>query len=144
MSQCSRLAPTRTSAPRGCADDPAAPTGGGGLMLNLDEVQARADAAHKEVSEIALHGANRWRMSIPAEPSRDSDLIIAGSLQDVPALIRALREAYAEIERLRQEAGLVAELRTAREVVSAGWAVDRKEPGCYARLYKALTAYDKL
>ncbi len=72
-------------------------------MIDLDLVQARADAAHKEVGEIALHGENRWRMSIPAEPSRDSDLIIAGSLQDVPALIRALREAYAEIERLRQE-----------------------------------------
>jgi len=71
-------------------------------VRNLDQVQIRYDAAHKEVGEIALHGENRWRMSIPAEPSRDSDLIIAGSLQDVPALVaelRAARELRAAIDK---------------------------------------------
>ncbi len=94
-------------------------------MIDLDLVQARADAAHKEVGEIALHGENRWRMSIPAEPSRDSDLIIAGSLQDVPAL--------------------VAELRAAREVIKACHAADRydyDEPGLF-RISGALDVYDK-
>ena len=66
--------------------------------LDLAAIRARADAAGDELDRMtsAVGGpGSSWRWSIPANPERDSDLILAASLTDVPALV-------AEVERLRQ------------------------------------------
>lgn len=68
-----------------------------GLDLDLDAVKARADRAGDEVDRLCEPRKTEWRMSIPANPDRDSDLIIGDSLADIPALI-------AEVRRLRAEA----------------------------------------
>ena len=73
-------------------DTPAAP-------LDLAACRADIERAHTEVGDIAHDGAHRrWRMSIPARPERDSDLIIAAGL--------ARGESLAdEVEQLRAEQG---------------------------------------
>jgi hypothetical protein len=64
-------------------------------MTDLDTVKAALEKAHTEVGEICRRtGAGRWRMSIPARPDRDSDLIIADALRHADALL-------AEVSRLR-------------------------------------------
>jgi hypothetical protein len=45
--------------------------------VDLDAVDAWIERAGHEIGEIA----KRWRMSIPADPRRDSDLIIASALK---------------------------------------------------------------
>ena len=60
--------------------------------LDLDAMGARAEAALEEV--VALCQGKRWTMQVPYRPDKDSDLVIADALADVPALV-------AEVERLR-------------------------------------------
>lgn len=65
-------------------------------MTTLDEIQERADAASKELDRLA--GGNpgtNWRWSIPAQPDRDTDLILGASQMDVPRLLAALRAVEA-------------------------------------------------
>lgn len=57
------------------------------------EIKADIKRAHTEVGEICQRtGAGRWRMSIPARPDRDSDLLISRALTHADALV-------AEVER---------------------------------------------
>jgi hypothetical protein len=71
--------------------------------LDLDAIKARASRAQQEVESIALRGgAQRWRMSIPARPDRDSDLIISAALNDLDDLI-GLREHQPELTRTELE-----------------------------------------
>lgn len=73
--------------------------------LDLEAYRADIDRAHTEVGEICQRtGAGRWRMSIPARPDRDSDLLISTGLR------RGERLAD-EVERLR------AELAGARQII---------------------------
>jgi len=67
--------------------------------LDLDAIQARADAAHAEV--VALCAGKRWTMQIPARPDKDSDLVISASLADIPALHLVVQRLRAENARLR-------------------------------------------
>ena len=60
----------------------------------LDAVEARADAAHKEVVRLATPGQG-WRMTIPVNFKRDSDMLLDAPTQDVPALVAALRDVLA-------------------------------------------------
>ena len=62
------------------------------MSLDLEAIKAHADKAHDHVCDIAQQKA-RWRMSIPAQPDYDSDLLITSALMDVDALL-------AEVERL--------------------------------------------
>ena len=71
------------------------------MPINLDSFKARADKAHKEIGAIAAEGVQRWRMSIPAQPDRDSDLIIADVLKDVPSVAFELECARDFIAYLR-------------------------------------------
>lgn len=65
--------------------------------LDLAAYRADINRAHTEVGDIAAEGAHRrWRMSIPAQPDRDSDLLISAGLR------RGERLAD-EVERLRGE-----------------------------------------
>ncbi|TDD31672.1 hypothetical protein E1287_25770 [Actinomadura sp. KC06] len=62
------------------------------------------ERAHEEIAAICKDGPSRWRMSIPAQPDRDSDLILSAGL-------KAGGDLLAEVERLR------AELEAAREMI---------------------------
>lgn len=61
------------------------------------EIKRRNDRACAEIADIAREGRTRWRMSIPARPDRDSDLIISAALKDTLTL-------GAEVDRLQAEA----------------------------------------
>jgi len=79
-------------------------------LAALVEMEARHAAAWEELLRVTgmshyakdVRGGppNRPRASIPADPKRDTDLVIGASLDDVPALL-------SEVTRLR---GIVAEL----------------------------------
>lgn len=66
------------------------------------EALERADKAGDELGRVCAEGPHRaFRMSVPARPDKDSDLIIGASLADVPALANALKEAATIAERAR-------------------------------------------
>ena len=67
--------------------------------LNLDAIEARRDDAYDEV--VRLCDGKRWLMSVPADASRDSDLLITASLDDVPTLVARVRELEATVQRVR-------------------------------------------
>jgi hypothetical protein len=66
-------------------------------VLDLAAYLADIDRAHIEVGDIAAGGYRRWRMSIPARPDRDSDLLISAGLYCGKRLAD-------EVERLRAAA----------------------------------------
>lgn len=68
---------------------------------DLDAIEARAKTAHDEVSRLCCGNDRGWRMSIPANDARDSDLIISAALYDLEALVAYARTLEAENERLR-------------------------------------------
>ena len=61
--------------------------------IDLDAAEARNNAAHDHVAKLC-RGEEDWTMRIPAQPERDSDLVISAALADVPGLV-------AEVRRLR-------------------------------------------
>jgi hypothetical protein len=91
------------------------------------EALERAEKATKELGEVCAKGpGNRFRMTVPANPEKDTDLLIGASLDDVPTLAHAVLELVedartadnfsqdridalqAEVERLRDIADYVA------------------------------------
>ncbi len=70
--------------------------------VDLAAARARIQRAHAEIREVARNGRTRWQMSIPANPERDTDLIIsvaladgerlAGEVERLTALIRDLAD----------------------------------------------------
>ncbi|GAA2092399.1 hypothetical protein [Actinomadura alba] len=67
------------------------------MLDDLTEIRAHIEAAHTEICEIAEQGVTRrWRMHIPAQPDRDSDLLISRALKDA-------EELADEVERLRDK-----------------------------------------
>jgi len=66
--------------------------------IDLDAARAAIDRAYTEIGEVAKEGpARRWRMSIPAQPGRDSDLLIAGGLDAGRLAIDELRVARTQL-----------------------------------------------
>jgi hypothetical protein len=67
----------------------------------LDEIQARLDKANAEMDRLTERNpGSAWRWSIPANPERDSDLILSASMADVPFLLAELRKAHEALERV--------------------------------------------
>jgi len=66
--------------------------------VDLDAALAREQRARGELAAVCKEGGRRWRMSIPAQPERDTDLLLAASLADVPALAGELRAARFVVE----------------------------------------------
>jgi hypothetical protein len=63
----------------------------------LAAIKATVEKAHQELGEVCSAGVSRrWRMSIPADFTRDSDLIIGDGL-------RAAHDLAIEVDRLRTE-----------------------------------------
>lgn len=75
-------------------------------MTDYDAIKAALEKAHTEVGEICRRtGAGRWRMSIPAQPDRDSDLIISDALRHADELLAEVKRLRKENARLRDERG---------------------------------------
>ena len=64
------------------------------MTPRLDAIRERVEAANQEVFRLCKGGAEHFRMSIPADPKRDSDLILIAALDDTEHLLT-------EVERLR-------------------------------------------
>lgn len=60
--------------------------------LDLETIHTHVVHAREELARLCR--GHRWRMSIPAQPDRDSDLIFDAALKDVGALVH-------DVERLR-------------------------------------------
>lgn len=62
----------------------------------LADIKAKVERAHAEIFDVAELGpVNRWRMSIPANSDRDTDLIVSDALDGTEDLL-------AEVGRLQQ------------------------------------------
>jgi hypothetical protein len=61
----------------------------------LADIKAKVERAHTEIGEVCVQGPhNRFRMSVPAQPGRDTDLIISDAL-------KGAEELLAEVDRLQ-------------------------------------------
>ncbi len=67
--------------------------------VDLAAVEKACEAAHQEVIRLCEPGAN-WRMSIPADMRRDSDLIITEALTGAEHQARAIRNVLHEHHRI--------------------------------------------
>ncbi|HEY1176794.1 MAG TPA: helix-turn-helix transcriptional regulator [Phytomonospora sp.] len=67
--------------------------------LDLDLAAARIDRAHRLVGDLAA-GTSRWKMTIPANPAADSDLILARALADAEKAVAELVTARADRDRM--------------------------------------------
>ena len=71
----------------------------------LDEIQARLDKANAEMDRLTERNpGSAWRWSIPANPERDSDLILSASIADVAYLLAELRKAREAVADAKAEA----------------------------------------
>ena len=65
-------------------------------MSTLEEIKAQYDRASEELDRLtAGKPGTAWRWSIPANPERDSDLILADPLAAVPKLLAAVEAVEA-------------------------------------------------
>ncbi|MEV0382325.1 hypothetical protein [Nonomuraea sp. NPDC050643] len=75
---------------------------------HLTEIKALIERAHIEIGEVAEQGPhNRWRMHVPADPSRDTDLVISEALkgaEDLAAEVGRLNKYIDSIDRLNEVA----------------------------------------
>jgi hypothetical protein len=60
----------------------------------------RIERAHAEVAKLAEHGRDHWRMRIPADPTRDSDLILTAGLDVAGAALARAEKAEATLARV--------------------------------------------
>jgi hypothetical protein len=65
--------------------------GGGGMTTPAAPVLAAIEKAEQEVFDLCS-GKHRWTMRVPAEPDRDSDLVIGGALRMAADYIKSLGE----------------------------------------------------
>lgn len=67
------------------------------------EALSRLDKADEEIGEVAANVRSRWRMSIPANPNRDTDLIVSDACvagqRAITALLAVIEQQQATIER---------------------------------------------
>lgn len=66
----------------------------------LAEARARIDAAGDHLGEICT-SKKQFRMSIPADPSKDSDLILGAALESAEDLLSLVEQLQSENEALR-------------------------------------------
>ena len=65
------------------------------------EALSRLDKAGEEIGEVAANVRSRWRMSIPANPNRDTDLIVSDACvsgqRAITALLAVIEQQQDEI-----------------------------------------------
>jgi len=67
------------------------------VALDLDAIKARETAAYDELIRVCSIDQQR-RISIPANPDRDTDLLISAALKDIPALVTEVENLLVERE----------------------------------------------
>lgn len=65
--------------------------------MSRETIRARVEAADKHISDLCS-GKARWTMRVPAEPDRDSDLVLSAALADVERLLAVADAAVALME----------------------------------------------
>lgn len=72
--------------------------------IHEDEVRGRFDAAYAEVVRLCSgRDRGQWRMSVPANVARDSDLLITAALDDIPKLLDRIEELEVELYRATKD-----------------------------------------
>lgn len=72
--------------------------------IDIERDRAIVAQAHEEVSRLCMGpDAGRWRMTVPAQEDRDSDLVISNALLVADRALGALADTQAEGERLRRK-----------------------------------------
>jgi hypothetical protein len=67
----------------------------------LASFKERAERAHREICELAAFGGReRWRMSIPVDYQRDSDMVLQAPLDDISRLLKAVVRMENALERV--------------------------------------------
>lgn len=66
--------------------------------MSRETLRARLEAAERMVNDLCS-GKERWTMRVPADPDRDSDLVISGALGAIHALLALSDAAEQDIER---------------------------------------------
>ena len=66
-------------------------------MSEMSRLREVAEAAYSEVVRLCQRD-ERWRMSIPANPNRDSDLLLGEALAAMPTLLDRLEAAEANAD----------------------------------------------
>ncbi len=91
-------------------------------LTQIDELKAQVALANAEVNALC-HGSRRWTMTVPAEPDRDSDLVIGRALDGVSTLVEYAKERAAREACVGPQPGLVSLTEHSAEVGSQ-WEAD--------------------
>jgi hypothetical protein len=67
--------------------------------LDLNAVKARVDKAHAHIGDLCT-GRSRWKMTIPVNPERDSDLILTEALVDAERLMAEVNQLRAQRDKV--------------------------------------------
>lgn len=70
----------------------------------LQEIREQFDKAIDLVCDLAA-GSARWKMSVPANEDKDTDLILTGALAVAMSLLTEIEHITAENEKLRRGQG---------------------------------------
>lgn len=80
-------------------------TGHDTTIREAREALSRLGKADEEICEVAANVRSRWRMSIPANPNRDTDLIVSDACvagqRAITALLAVIEQQQATIERFK-------------------------------------------
>lgn len=76
--------------------------------VDVEHTKAQLDKAQIENGEVAAD-RSRYRMSIPANPDRDTDLIIGAALTAAESLVAAVERAQALADDLESRAAAIEE-----------------------------------
>jgi hypothetical protein len=96
--------------------------------IDTAAIKARAEKAHRHIADICAQKA-RWKMTIPANPETDSDLIFSSALNDIDVLLAELATMTAVAEsNKRAHAYAVQEIQRLNAKLVAG------HDGCEAEL----------
>lgn len=93
-------------------------------LLSAEERNTLVEKAHRYIGELCRH-EREWRMSVPARPDEDVDLVISGALHE---LVRTLDTRDAEIE--RWQAACDERRYRARDAIATLREAVKLRPGC--------------
>lgn len=75
-------------------------------IREAQEALARLDKAAEEIGEVAANVRSRWRMSIPANPNRDTDLIVSDACvtgqRAITALLAVIEQQAETLRQVRE------------------------------------------
>lgn len=74
----------------------------GAVPDDMAATRERINRAHTELGDVCAQGpSRRFRMHIPADPERDTDLIISAALNDADLLVGEVERLRATVARVR-------------------------------------------